>query len=98
LVAIAEIDTMLDCGNLAIIFYNADGMHTALNETLFDARQDSDSPNLQKREFIVKYNDKYSSVGRYNISFTVYLEKYPYRRAQLESAFFVEVKNPCESV
>jgi len=46
LIAITEVDTMLDCGNLAIIFYNADMMHTALNETFFTARQDSDSPNL----------------------------------------------------
>ena len=41
-----EIDTMLDCGNLEIILYNAVGMRTALNETLFRSGQDSDSPSF----------------------------------------------------
>ena len=90
-----EVDTMIDCGNLAIIFYNAVGMRTALNETLFSAGQDSDSSSLENKEFLVLYNDKYASLGRYNISFTVYLEKYPYRRVEQDSAFFVDIKNPC---
>ena len=83
------LNTLVNCGAFDLQFYLYDGLKTPLNSEIFEDRRSPSS------SFVRKFVTKYSYVGVYMITYTIYLVNYPLVSTEYNWYFTVKILMSC---
>lgn len=88
---VSETAVSYNCGPVKVEIFMDDGLESAYDNIIFEDIQGSSS------RFSIKYNQATNIIGSYNLSYKVYLERYPTVLVRSTAALTVHIKDKCVS-